>query len=398
VLAIVEQVTTPYLGVAEAHFARAVAAHGAQDATRALGEAERAVALRPDWEQAALLKSQLQPRAEAIETLHRFVSAHPASLDLRQTLARMLVAEKRYAEARREFAVLLAATPDDTETLYALGVLSYQQQEPREAERHFRRLLELNFADADSVRLYLGQMAEDEKRWDEAAKWYEEIGPGEQFAAARLRQAYVLSKQDRLDAAQSHLQAARASHPEYAVRLLIGEAQLLREAGRAADSLAVLDAGLAAQPDQAELLYESALVAERLGRFDIFEARLKRLLQLKPEHAHALNALGYSLVERNLRLDEAQQLIDQALVLAPDDPFILDSKGWVQFRRGEAAKALDTLQRAFALRPDPEIAAHLGEVMWVLGRRDEATKTWAEAAKAHPGNDVLTATIKRFQP
>ncbi len=398
VLAIVEQVTTPYLGVAEAHFARAVAAHGAQDATRALGEAERAVALRPDWEQAALLKSQLQPRTEAIETLHRFVSQHPASLDLRQALARMLVAEKRYAEARREFAVLLAAKPDDTETLYALGVLSYQQQEPREAERHFRRLLELDFADADSVRLYLGQMAEDEKRWDEAAKWYEEIGPGDQFAAARLRQAYVLSKQDKLDAAQSHLQAARARHPEYAVRLLIGEAQLLREAGRAADALAVLDAGLAAQPDQTELLYESALVAERLGHFDIFEARLKRLLQLKPDHAHALNALGYSLVERNLRLDEAQQLIDQALVLAPDDPFILDSKGWVQFRRGEAAKALDTLQRAFAIRPDPEIAAHLGEVMWALGRRDDATKTWTEAAKAHPGNDVLTATIKRFQP
>jgi tetratricopeptide (TPR) repeat protein len=398
VLSIVEQVTTPYVGIAEAHFARAVAAHGAQDATRALGEAERAVALRPDWEQAVLLKSQLQPRPEAIETLQRFVAQHPATLELRQTLARMLVAEKRYAEARREFVALLAAMPDDTETLYALGVLAYQQQDLAEAERHFRHLLELEFADADSVRLYLGQMAEDAKRWDEALKWYEQIGPGEQFVAARLRQAYVLSKQDKLDAALRHLQAARAEHRDHAVRLVIGEAQLLRESGRTADALAVLDQGLAAQPDQPELLYESGLVAERLGRIDVFEARLKRLLQIKPDHAHALNALGYSLVERNIRLDEAQQLIDQALALAPDDPFILDSKGWVQFRRGEAAAALVTLQRAFSIRTDPEIAAHLGEVMWTLGRRDEAVKTWTEAAKLHPGNDVLTATIKRFQP
>ncbi len=398
VLSIVEQVTTPYLGVAEAHFARAVAAHGAQDATRALGEAERAVSLRPDWEQAVLLKSQLQPRAEAIETLHRFAGQHPATLDLRQALARMLVAEKRYAEARREFSVLLAATPDDTETLYALGVLSYQQQEPQDAERYFRRLLELDFGDADSVRLYLGQLAEDAKRWDEALKWYEQIGPGEQFVAARLRQAYVLSKQEQLDAALRHLQVTRTEHREHAVRLLIGEAQLLREAGRGADALAALDQGLAAQPDQLELLYEAALVAERLGRIDVFEARLKRLLQLKPDHAHALNALGYSLVDRNVRLDEAQQLIDQALALAPDDPFILDSKGWVQFRRGETAAALATLQRAFAIRADPEIAAHLGEVMWTLGRRDEAARTWADAAKLHPGNEVLTATIKRFQP
>jgi tetratricopeptide (TPR) repeat protein len=398
VLRIVEQVTTPYVGIAEAHFARAVAAHGAQDAARAMGEAERAVALRPEWEQAVLLRSQFQSRPEAIESLRSFVADHRASRALRQTLARLYVAERRFAEARREFGELLVGAPDDTEVLYALGVLSYQQQEPREAERHFRRLIELNYAEADSVRLYLGQLAEDGKRWDEAIKWYEEVGTGEQFVAARLRHAYVLTRQDKFDAALRHLQTARASHAEHAVRLLIGEAQLLREAGRAKDALAVLDEGLAAQPDQPELLYESALVAERIGRVDAFEGRLKRLLQLKPDHAHALNALGYSLVERNLRLDEAQQLIDQALALAPDDPFILDSKGWVQFRRGETAAALATLQRAFAIRSDPEIAAHLGEVLWTLGRRDDAARTWSDAAKAHPGNDALTATIKRFQP
>ncbi|MBU1645384.1 MAG: tetratricopeptide repeat protein [Gammaproteobacteria bacterium] len=398
VLGIIEQVTTPYVGIAEAHFARAVAAHGAQDATRALGEAERAVALRPDWEQAVLLRSQFQSRPEAIEGLRRFVAEHRPSRDLRQALARLYVAERRYAEGRQEFVQLLAGAPDDTETIYALGVLSYQLQEPREAERHFRRLIELNYADTDSVRLYLGQLAEDDKRWDEAIKWYEKVGPGEQYVAARLRHANVLARQGKLDAALADLQAARAAHGEHGVKLLIGEAQLLREAGRSEAALAALDAGLAAQPDQPELLYESALAAERLGRIDIFESRLNRLLQLKPDHAHAFNALGYSLAERNLRLDEAQKLIEQAQALAPDDPFILDSKGWVLFRRGDAAGALDALQRAFAIRSDPEIAAHLGEVLWTLNRRDEAARIWAEANKAHPGNEVLTATIKRLQP
>lgn len=403
VLRIIDQVTTPYLGVAEAHFARAVAALGAQDATRALGETERALALRPDWEQATLVRAQLLPRADAITVLRQFAESHKPSRDLRLMLARLYFGEKRYDEARREFRQLLAGAPDDADTLYAIGVLSFQLKDPAEAERHFRRLLELDYAEANSVRLYLGQIAEDDKRWSEALQRYAEIDSGEQYLAARLRQAGVLTQQGDLDAGLRHLKEARlgdgeGSKGDNPLKLLLGEAQLLREAGRNADALALLDAELAAQPDQPDLLYESALLAERLGRNDVVESRLRRVLQLKPDHAHAYNALGYSLAERNERLGEAQELIDKALALAPDDPFILDSKGWVLFRRGDSPGALDALQRAFAIRTDPEIAAHLGEVLWALARRDEAARVWNEAAKAHPANDLLKATIKRFKP
>jgi tetratricopeptide (TPR) repeat protein len=146
------------------------------------------------------------------------------------------------------------------------------------------------------------------------------------------------------------------------------------------------------------LIYETALTAEKLGYVDVLERHLRRLIVLRPDSAQAYNALGYSLADRNLRLDEAEQLIDKALSLAPDDPFILDSKGWVLFRQGKRAEALAALQKAYAQRPDAEIAAHIGEVLWTLDRRDEAQAVWREASKAHPSNEALTSTIKRFLP
>ena len=138
------------------------------------------------------------------------------------------------------------------------------------------------------------------------------------------------------------------------------------------------------------------MLADKMGRMDVLEANLRKVISLNPEHAHAHNALGYSLVERNERLPEARELIVKALRLAPDDPFIIDSMGWVLYRMGDHAGALVQLQRAFAIRQDPEIAAHLGEVLWVLDRRDEAKTTWRDAARANPDNETLAEIIKRF--
>ena len=182
------------------------------------------------------------------------------------------------------------------------------------------------------------------------------------------------------------------------IQLLLAESQLLRDGGRTQEAYELLAGGLATQPEQSELLYESALLAEKLGRHEAMEASLRKLIRLKPEHAHAYNALGYSFAERNQRLEEAEQLVLKALQLSPDDPFIIDSMGWVLYRKGDNQGALAHLQRAFSIRPDPEIAAHLGEVLWALGRRDEAKRIWQEAAKAHPGNEVLAEVIKRFAP
>jgi tetratricopeptide (TPR) repeat protein len=206
-----------------------------------------------------------------------------------------------------------------------------------------------------------------------------------------------LLRQNKLDEARARLAVARSTMPDDS-RLVLAEAQLLRDAGRHADAYVFLTAVLEGRPDDPEILYEIALAAEKLGYLDVMAGHLRRVIELSPESAQGYNALGYSLADRNIRLDEAAQLIDKALVLKPDDAAILDSKGWVLFRQGKLPEALEYLRNAFAKHPDGEIAAHLGEVLWALGRRDEALAVWREAAKAHPANEVLLSTMKRFVP
>jgi tetratricopeptide (TPR) repeat protein len=396
---LVNKVTEPYLGLAEAHFARAQAAHVGSDDALARTELDRALALRPEWEQAALVRAQLTgDSAEVAKFLGQFVAANPKASEARLGYARGLVAEKRYAEARQEFQRLLADKGSSGDMVYAVAVLSLQLNDFDEAEKQLKRLVETNHAEINNARVYLGQIAEERKHWEEALQWYGQVAAGSQYMAARMRMAQMLVRQAKLPEARRVLQESVAANLAERSQLLIAEAQLLRDAGQARDSYAVLADGLAQHPDQPELLYETAMMAERTGSLPVAERHLRRLIEIKPDYAHAYNALGYSLAERNERLEEAQQLIDKALQLAPEDPFILDSKGWVLFRRGDASGALEALKKAFALRADPEIAAHMGEVLWTLGRKDEARKTWSEAEKAHPGNEVLLGTIKKFTP
>ncbi len=333
-----------------------------------------------------------------LQDLGEFVAANPKASEARLGYARGLVAEKRYGEARREFQRLLAEKDGSGEMVYAVAVLSLQLNDFDEAEKQLKHLVETNHAEINNARVYLGQIAEERKHWDEALQWYGQVTAGNQYMAARMRMAQVLVRQAKLPEARRVLQESAAANLAERSQLLIAEAQLLRDAGQPRDSYTVLADGLAQHPDQPELLYETAMMAERTGSLPVAERHLRRLIEIKPDYAHAYNALGYSLAERNERLDEAQQLIDKALQLAPEDPFILDSKGWVLFRRGDASGALEALKKAFALRADPEIAAHMGEVLWALGRKDEARKTWSEAEKAHPGNEVLLGTIKKFTP
>jgi tetratricopeptide (TPR) repeat protein len=400
---LVQALTEPYLHLPEAHFARAQAAFEARDLAAAQEAIRRARELKPDWEAAALFAAQLtENSAAALADLGAFVRAYPAAREARLTYARALVADKRYQEARREFGVLLeqadAAEEKSGDVIFAVAMLSLQLNDTQEAERQLRRLVEIGHAEADKARYYLGQLVEENRRPGEAIVWYGQVGRGEHYLTARLRAATLMAKQGELAAARRYLAASEAANPRERTQLLIGEAQLLREADQLEAAHALLVAGLAKQPDQIDLLYEIALLAERLGRPDELETLLRRLIALKPDHAHAHNALGYSFADRNIRLDEARQLIDRAIELAPNDPFILDSKGWVLFRQGNASAALEALQQAFGMRADPEIAAHLGEVLWTLGQQSAARATWEKARQAHPANAVLADTIKRFLP
>jgi len=396
---LVDKLTTPYVGMTEAHFARAQAAHSAGDQVRALAELDQTVALRPDWEQAALARVQMtQDPEDAARFIGRFVKANPEAKDARLAYARSLVSIKQFAQAREQFQILLKAHPENGDVVNAVGLLSLQLRDMDEAEKQFRRLADMDHGESDSARIYLGQIAEDRKQPDEALRWYGAVGSGSQYLNARMRTAQAQFRQQKVDDARKTLQETAATTPAERAQLIVTESQLLRDAGRLEDSYSVLAEGLAAHPDQPDLLYETALMAEKVGRLEVVEPHLRRLIELRPDHAHAYNALGYSLADRNLRLDEAQQLIDKALQLSPDDPFILDSKGWVLYRRGDAKGALEVLKKAFALRADPEIAAHLGEVLWSLDRKDEARQTWNDAMKASPGNEVLVGTVRKFTP
>jgi tetratricopeptide (TPR) repeat protein len=390
--------TQPYLGLAEARFVRAQAELGKGDAARARSEIDQALVLRPNWDVAALFKAELLPKGSAqLDFLKTWLGANPEAQEVRLAYARGLVSEKRYEESRVEFRRLLAANPNNPDMLYAVGILSLQVNDAGEAEQQLKRFVQLGRGDVNPARFYLGQIAEQAGRLDEALGWYDQVAAGEHAIQARVRAALVLVRQNKLDEARARLAAARAGDPED-LRLVVAEAQLLRDAGRHADAYAFLTRMLEVRPDDPEIIYETALAAEKLGYLDVMERHLQRVIALKPDSAQGYNALGYSLADRNTRLDEAAQLIDKAVSLAPDDAAILDSKGWLLFRQGKLAAAVESLRTAIAKMPDGEIAAHLGEVLWALDRRDEALAVWREATKAHPTNEVLKATIKRFVP
>jgi tetratricopeptide (TPR) repeat protein len=392
------QLTQPYLELAEARFVRAQAELGIGDIARAGSEIDRALALRPNWNVAALFKAELLPKGAAqVDFLKVWLESNPGAQDVRLAYARALIGDKRYEDARVEFRRLLATNPDNPDMLYAVGILALQVNDATEAEQQLRRYVEIGRGDVNPARFYLGQIAEQAKRLDEAIGWYDQVAAGEHAMQARVRAAQILLRQNKLDEARTRLAGARRTEPDDP-RLVTAEAQLLRDAGRHADAYAFLVAELEARPDDADILYETALAAEKLGYLDVMERHLQRVIALKPDSAMGYNALGYSFADRNMRLDEAAQLIEKAVALKPDDAAILDSKGWLLFRQGNLPAALEYLHKAFSKMPDAEIAAHLGEVLWALGRRDEALAVWREAAKSHPTNDVLTATIKRFAP
>jgi tetratricopeptide (TPR) repeat protein len=283
--------------------------------------------------------------------------------------------------------------------LFALAQLAYQTGQADAAVGYLERVVGLSPEiprDNATAYMLLSQIAEERRQLPQAIAWLERITDGDQALPALMRRALLIARSGSLDAARQLLRGTNAGSARQEAQLVGTEAQMLREAGRTAEAFALLDQALARQPDNTELLYDHAMAAERLDRIDTMEDSLRRLIRARPDHAHAHNALGYSLADRGLRLEEAQALIERALQLQPDDPHILDSMGWVLYKRGQPEQALEYLRRAYNLLPDAEIATHLGEVLWKLGRLDEARKLWAEARSREPDNQTLRDTLARL--
>lgn len=401
-LALLDEVLAPYLDMPEAHLALAQGAFAAGDNQRARREAQLALKAKPDSEIAALALAQVTPdKTEAGKILQDFIAKNPKTREVRLAYARMLVEQKEYAKARAQFEALLKEQPDDLTSLYALGVLEVQANELKAAEQHLTTYLKVLAANPDEERdssqalLLLAQIAEERKDTEGVLKWLSQIEPGDAYLNAQLKRAQVIAKRD-LPGARRLLHEINVSGEREHAQVLLAEAQLLRDANQVPEAMRVLQEALKQFPDNTDLLYDYAMLAEKSSQWDTMEASLRKIIQLAPANHHAYNALGYSLAERNLRLEEAYTLIDKALKLAPDDPFIMDSMGWVQFRLGRLKEAEALLRRAYEIRPDVEIAAHLGEVLWVKGQRADAEKLWRDARKKDPQNDTLKNTLARL--
>ena len=353
----------------------------------------------PDMIDAYLLRANILSRLGRDEAALQFiadaVARWPKEPRLRLFYARKLVDMKRYAEAREQFGRLLAQQPQMVDAIYALGLLNLQLREPDKARGYFERLIEAGQR-YDEANYYLGQAWEMAKRYDKAIEHYREVRQGDLYVDARIRIARLQAEQGDITAARQTLQNVNAPTLDGELRLYLAEGDILTRAGRYQDAWDVYTLALQQMPDNPQLLYARALVAERLDRLDEALADLEKMVKANPEDPEALNALGYTLVDRTHRVEEGMKLIRKAYAKRPDDPAIMDSMGWAWYRLGEPEKALEFLQKAWHRFPDAEIGAHLGEVLWVLGRQEEARRIWQEARQREPKNPVLLHTLERF--
>jgi tetratricopeptide (TPR) repeat protein len=394
----------------DVHLILAHGAHAAGMTDRATEEARAALKMKPDSEQAAISaaqflletkgKSEAAGRADAISLLSNFLQRNPNAADARLAYARLLVGDGRTDAARAQFEELLRRDQRGPDPLFALGVLAMQAEMRAEARSYFERYLKAIEEGAerepDPAWLNMARIAEEEQKYDEALDWLHRVRSPDQVFTARLRESYVLSRSGRVEEAMKLLAGLKPESPDDRVQIVLSQGQILREAHRYQESYDLLDKALQGSVDEPNLLYETAMTAERLDRLDVMETHLRHLVQLRPDYAHAYNALGYTFADRNIRLQEALELIDKALQLAPDDGFILDSMGWVQYRLGNLSKARDFLKRAYRLKPEADVAAHLGEVMWSQGERDAARTLFREASRREAGNETLKETLQRL--
>lgn len=378
----------------------------AGDKAGALEAARKAQALDNASEGAARLALELleenTPEAEPLVT--QSLAKQPVP-ELRMAYARALVGLQRYPDAARQLELAAKENPELIEVWLLLATLHLQDNRVAEAESALQRFMELAATATDAemrqkgkTQAYLlyAQIAEKKQDFAGAEAWLARIDNPEEIFSAQNRRASLLARQGKIAEARALLRNLPGTSPDDQRMKLLAEVQLLRELRLYQDAYKVQGELVALAPDDAELVYDQAMLAEKAGQPDTMEQLLRQVIARKPQYHHAYNALGYSLADRGVRLTEAKQLILKALEFAPSDPFIADSLGWVEFRMGNKVEARRHLEAAYKARPDVEIAAHLGEVLWSVGERDAALRIWKEGQRASPDNDTLKETLKRL--
>ena len=379
----------------------------AGDPSGALEAARNAQALSltaPGPVQLAL--EMMGPKVPLAEPLVLRYLSGQAVPELRMAYVRALLEAQRYGEAAQQLNLLTSQNPDFADAWLVQGSLQTQEKQLNAAENSLKQFIALAEPLAPSegrtrglsaAYMALSQVAENRKDYPAAAAWLQKIDNAEELLAVQTRRASLLAKQGKLAEGRALLQALPQGTPAEVRLKLSAEVQLLRDNKQYQTAYDLMGNAVVQYPDDADLLYDQAMLAEKLDKMADMERLLRKLIAIKPEYHHAYNALGYSLAERNVRLPEARDLIRKALEFVPNDAFIADSLGWVEFRMGNNDEALRVLDKAFKDKPDAEIAAHLGEVLWTLGQRDRATNIWKEGLQINSDNETLLATLKRLQ-
>ena len=368
---------------------------------RSLQLLDQLLRAEPGDERALIYQARILQRegrtTEALAAMSRYLQYQPDSSDVRMTYARLLVDAKRYEDARQQFEMLSKTNPEDGDVAYALGLLLLQTNRYDEAAVQFERLVALNERE-DAAHFYLGQIAESKNDPVAALGAYSRVDRGDHYLNAQIRIGVILADQGELRKARAQLHGIHVNNQQEAVRVYRSEADILARADRLHDALGVYNSALEEYPENSDLLYARAMLAEKLDMIDVVEQDLRAILSREPNNADALNALGYTLADRTERYDEALELIKQAYELRPDDHYIVDSMGWIMYRLGRYEEALKYLRRALELNNDPEVAAHLGEVLWVMGDKAAAREIWNSALESTPDDKRLLDVIKRFGP
>jgi tetratricopeptide (TPR) repeat protein len=381
----------------------------AGDKPAALSAAASGLNLDARSEHPALLAlSMMNPELAAAEDLVNKHLPH-ARPEFRMAYVKSLLNAKREADAKAQLESIRVQSPDYPDTWLINGALALQEGQLEDAQRQLQRYLDLTEATADAEQrpefrrgrtqafLSMAQIAQQRKDFKQADAWLQRIDDPDDVLRAQIRRAVLMAEQGQLEEALTLIHNQTARSADEAQLKQSAEVQLLKEHKQYARARDLLQASLAQNPDDPDLVYDLAMVHERLNELDDMERLLRGLMSSKPDDPHAYNALGYSLADRGLRLTEAKALINKALQLSPNDPFIVDSLAWAEFRSGNLSVALELFQGAFKDKPDPEIAAHLGEVLWTLKRQPEALQVWREGSKLNPHNDTLMDTLKRLQ-
>ena len=383
------------------HLSYANLAMKAKEYRLAVDQSELALGFDPSLTEARVLRAralnELGEREDAFEDMSTLVDSDPDNFDLRLGYARMLLQDDRFNEAAEQFEVLSQQRPDNTDIIYMLGLTYVQAGEYENAEEYFEILIE-DHRRLDESYYYLARIADERGDVDEAIRLYEEVAYGELYLDSAIRLAELYTVKFGLAKARAHLKQVRSevlSHDDI-VRVYLAEGHLLLMHDEYQEAYDLYSQGLLEYPRHPDLLYARALTADNLDRIDLLESDLRVMLQDDPDNANALNALGYTLAERGLRIQEARQYIERAYELKPNDPAIMDSMGWVQFKLGNYDKAEEYLRKALELMDDAEILGHLAELLWAQGNYDEARSLLREAIDRHPEDDYLQELIKQY--